>query len=159
MVRRRIHLAVLAIVFLGAVGAWALRARGRQGRGAPAEAVATLEAAIADVEAGRKTTPLISGPTSTGDFTVTFLAKSTRGQVPRVVSDATGWGENIADTTFDFTIGRMKRVGRTEWYSLETRVAPARGSSTSSFTATTIVWIPATHGDRISTPVVRHPSS
>ncbi len=85
----------------------------------------SLEAAIAQVEAGRKTTPLVREPTAAGDVTVTFLAKSPNGQVPRLVSDVTGWGENAADNTFDFNIGRMTRVGRSDWYSLDARVARA----------------------------------
>ncbi len=80
--------------------------------------------AIAEIEAGQRTTPLVSGPTSTGDFIVTFLARSPGGEAPRIVSDVTGWGENARTDTFDFTAGRMARVGRTDWYSLETRVAP-----------------------------------
>lgn len=90
----------------------------------PAAAVTSLRAAIADVEAGRTTTPLVSA-TAAGDFTVTFLAKASGGEAPRIVSDVTGWGERTGDNTFDFTIGRMAPVGRTGWYSLAARVAPA----------------------------------
>lgn len=82
-----------------------------------------LERAIAEVESGRQTTPIVGEPTATGDLPVTFLARRVGGRVPRIVSDVTGWGES-ADGTFDFTVGRMARVGQTDWYSLETRVAP-----------------------------------
>jgi enterochelin esterase-like enzyme len=54
---------------------------------------------------------------------VTFLARSVDGRVPRIVSDVTGWGEHV-DGTFNFSVGRMTRVGRTDWYSLQAKVAP-----------------------------------
>lgn len=38
------------------------------------------------------------------------------------MSDVTGWGEQI-DGTFDVTAGAMTRVGSTDWYSLQARVA------------------------------------
>jgi hypothetical protein len=84
----------------------------------------TLEAAIEEIEAGRGTTPLVIQPTKGSDATVTFLVKSHEGQVPRIVSDVTGWGESADDSTFDLTVGTMIRVGSTDWYRLETRVAP-----------------------------------
>lgn len=84
----------------------------------------SLVAAIAEVEAGRRTTPLISEADDGGDVKVTFLAKSIDGQVPRIVSDATGWGESPDDRFFDVRVGTMARVGSTEWYSLEARVVP-----------------------------------
>ena len=125
MRHRRARLPVLAAIGLlvsaGALGACAQVDQDRRESGGAATA---LEAAIGEVEAGRATTPLVSGPTATGDFTATFLARSPGGEVPRIVSDATGWGENAADNTFDFTAGRMTRVGRTDWCSLEARIAP-----------------------------------
>jgi len=125
MRHRRARLPVLAAIGL-LVSAGALGGCLQVGEGCPepAGSAATLDAAIREVDAGRKTTPLISGPTATGDFIVTFLARSPGSEVPRIVSDATGWGENAADNTFDFTVGRMTRVGRTDWYSLEARIAP-----------------------------------
>jgi enterochelin esterase-like enzyme len=90
----------------------------------PAAAGAGLAAAIAEVEAGRRTTPLVAQPAEGGDALVTFLVESPDGRVPRIVSDVTGWGERIADDTFDLTAGSMTRVGSTSWYRLETRVAP-----------------------------------
>jgi enterochelin esterase family protein len=93
-----------------------------QGRPEPAPGTTTLEAAIADIEAGRKTTPLIGEPTDGGEATVTFLVKRV-GHAPRIVSDVTGWGEH-PDGTFDFNVGRMTRVGRTDWYALQAKVAP-----------------------------------
>jgi enterochelin esterase-like enzyme len=54
---------------------------------------------------------------------VTFLARPAGSRVPRIVSDVTGWGEHT-DGTFDFTAGTMTRVGRTDWYLLQAKVAP-----------------------------------
>jgi enterochelin esterase-like enzyme len=82
-----------------------------------------LAAAIADVEAGRRTTPLIVQPAKGADASVTFLVKSSDGRVPRIVSDVTGWGENAADDTFDDSAGTMTRVGATGWYRLDAQVA------------------------------------
>ena len=82
-----------------------------------------LDAAIAEVEAGRRTTPLIVQPAKGADATVTFLVKSSDGRVPRIVSDATGWGENAADDTFDDSAGTMTQVGSTGWYRLDAQVA------------------------------------
>jgi enterochelin esterase-like enzyme len=119
---RHSRLFVLAIagplITAGVVGWLALRSQGREQRRPKSTA---LEAAIVDIEAGRKTTPLIGEPTARGDATVTFLAKRTGGPVPRIVSDVTGWGEHT-DGTFDFTAGTMTRVGRTDWYSLQANV-------------------------------------
>lgn len=82
-----------------------------------------IEAAIADVEAGRRTTPLVAESHAGGDATVTFLVESRDGRVPRIVSDVTGWGERTADDSFDVTVGRMARVGSTDWYRLDAQVA------------------------------------
>ena len=122
--RRTLLPALAAIGLLVSAGALGACPQVGDGRPEPGGVATTLEAAIREVEAGRKTTPLVSGPTATGDFTVTFLARSPGGLVPRVVSDATGWGENAIDNSFDFTVGRMTRVGRTDWYALEARIAP-----------------------------------
>lgn len=84
---------------------------------------AALLTAIADIEAGHRTTPIIGDPMPSGDLPVTFLAKRDGPRVPRIVSDVTGWGEHV-DGTFDFQTGAMARVGRTEWYTLQTLVAP-----------------------------------
>jgi enterochelin esterase-like enzyme len=84
----------------------------------------SLERAIAEIEAGRATTPLIEQVAPGSDASVTFLVKSAGDQVPRIVSDVTGWGESPDDSHFDTTIGTMARVGSTHWYHLETRVAP-----------------------------------
>jgi enterochelin esterase-like enzyme len=88
-----------------------------------AATAAALESAIAEIEAGRKTTPLIGEPAAGGDAPVTFLAERAGNPVPRIVSDVTGWGEHL-DGTFDVTIGTMTRVGRSDWYSLQVNVAP-----------------------------------
>jgi len=84
---------------------------------------ARLEATLVEIEAGRKTTPLVERPVPGGDATVTFLARGSDGLAPRIVSDATGWGERTADNSFDLTVGRMSRIGSSDWYRLETRVA------------------------------------
>lgn len=81
------------------------------------------ERAIAEIEAGRSTTPLIGESSADGNVRVTFLARRSGARVPRIVSDVTGWGERL-DGTFDFTVGRMTRVGRTDWYALQATVAP-----------------------------------
>lgn len=88
-----------------------------------ASPAASLRSAIADVEAGRRSTPLIGDPAPDGTTIVTFLATRVGGRVPRIVSDVTGWGEHV-DGTFEVGVGRMRRVGRTDWYALEARVAP-----------------------------------
>lgn len=88
-----------------------------------ASAIEPLERAVVEIEAGRTTTPLVRPAESGGEFDVTFLAKRIGRRVPRIVSDLTGWGEHV-DGTFDFRVGLMTRVGRTEWYSLTARVAP-----------------------------------
>ena len=82
-----------------------------------------LDVAIAEIEAGRRTTPLVVQPAKGADATVTFLVKSSNGRVPRIVSDVTGWGENAIDDTFDATAGTMTRVGSTDWYRLDAQVA------------------------------------
>jgi enterochelin esterase-like enzyme len=88
----------------------------------PALATAALQTAVIELEAGRGTTPLLAEAGPEGDITVTFFAKRDGSRVPRVVSDITGWGERL-DGTFDFNAGRMARVGRSDWYFLQARVA------------------------------------
>jgi hypothetical protein len=105
-----------------AVAAWCVIGATTHDQG-PTTASASLEALAADVEAGRRATPLISEPASDGQTVVTFLARRVAGRAPRIVSDVTGWGEHV-DGTFDSTVGRMTRVGRGDWYSLQARVAP-----------------------------------
>ncbi len=83
-----------------------------------------LEAAIEGIQSGRLTTPLVAQPSPGSEAAVTFLVQSTNGEVPRIVSDVTGWGEAPDDSSFDLTIGTMAPVGSTGWYQLETRVAP-----------------------------------
>jgi enterochelin esterase family protein len=90
----------------------------------PAGLERDVEAAIAQIEAGRETTPLIVQPAPGLDASVTFLVRSSGGQVPRIVSDVTGWGESPDDSTFDLSIGTMTRVGSTDWFRLDTLVAP-----------------------------------
>jgi enterochelin esterase-like enzyme len=82
-----------------------------------------LDAIIADLEAGRRTTPIIEQPAPGSDATVTFLVRSTDGRVPRIVSDVTGWGEKPDDSFFDLHIGTMTQIGSTDWYRLDTEVA------------------------------------
>ncbi len=113
--------ALKTVALIAVFGAAVSCARGPDPPGA---ADRSLESAIAEIEAGRATTPLIAQPAPGSDTTVTFLVKSTEGQVPRIVSDVTGWGESPDDSAFDLTIGTMTRVGSTGWYRLETLVAP-----------------------------------
>jgi enterochelin esterase-like enzyme len=122
----RRHPGFVLLIIVGAVaaaGAWGVRALVVRGRPDPDAGLRTLQAAIAEIEAGRRTTPLLGEPASNGEVPVTFLAKRESGQAPRIVSDVTGWGEH-ADGTFDFTAGTMARVGNADWYSLRTAVAP-----------------------------------
>ena len=118
----RTSLVLVACAGVAALGVYAWRSTPAHRRD-PAPEVTALEAAIAEIEAGRETTPLVGGPTAGGDAAVTFLAKRAGGAAPRVVSDVTGWGEH-ADGTFDVAAGTMTRVGQTEWYSLQASVAP-----------------------------------
>jgi enterochelin esterase-like enzyme len=82
-----------------------------------------LRAAIAEIEAGRRATPLIGQLTAGGERVVTFLARGDGRLTPRIVSDVTGWGEHL-DGTFDFGAGRMMPVEGTAWYRLDAAVAP-----------------------------------
>lgn len=83
-----------------------------------------LEAVVAEVEAGRRTTPLIDQPEEGDGARVTFLVKSSGDRAPRIVSDATGWGGQPDDSFFDETVGTMSRLGSSGWYWLEAPVAP-----------------------------------
>lgn len=84
---------------------------------------ASLEGAIREIEAGTRTSPLIGDQPRRGRPTVTFLAKADGKDVPRIVSDVTGWGER-ADGNFDFSVGKMTRIAGTDWYSLQVKVEP-----------------------------------
>jgi enterochelin esterase-like enzyme len=122
----RRHPLVVLLAVIGAIaaaGAGGVRWLMVGGHKGPDDDLRALLAAIVEVEAGRGTTPLIGGASAGGDVTVTFLARSPGGPVPRVVSDVTGWGEHV-DGTFDFATGTMTRVGTSDWYSLRTTVAP-----------------------------------
>ena len=90
----------------------------------PDAADRVLETTIAEIEAGRATTPVVAQPSPGSDATVTFLVQSADGRAPRIVSDVTGWGESPDDSAFDLTIGTMTQFGSTNWWWLETRVAP-----------------------------------
>ncbi len=121
--RRRTRIVVLLII--GAVvasGVWAARALVVRGRQDPDRAIRAVQEAMTEVEAGRRITPIMGEPVSSGETPVTFLARSVGGQAPRVVSDVTGWGEHIDGS--DFTAGTMTRVGVANWYSLRANVAP-----------------------------------
>lgn len=75
------------------LGVCAVGCRDEPPRGDVAPDDMTLGAAIADIEAGRTTTPLIAASAGDADATVTFLAKRDGARVPRIVSDVTGWGD------------------------------------------------------------------
>lgn len=85
----------------------------------------SIDDTIARIEAGSETAPLVVQPAPGKDASVTFLVRGGDGRAPRIVSDVTGWGEDPEDETFDLTVGAMTRVGSTQWYRLDTRVAPA----------------------------------
>jgi enterochelin esterase-like enzyme len=85
---------------------------------APDRAAARSDlAVIADIEAGRLTTPVVSAAGPDGRVAVTFYAKGEGDSAPRVVSDVSGWGER-PDGTFDFAIGRMQPVSGSSWFRL-----------------------------------------
>ncbi len=120
----------LALGGLAALAAVALWARAGPQRSKAPTAASRLETAIAEIEAGRRTTPLIGEPTAGGEVEVTFLARSAGGRPPRIVSDATGWGEQPGDR-FSFEVGAMTPVERSDrrgrlsdWCVLVARVAP-----------------------------------
>ncbi len=88
-----------------------------------ASAPSSLQDAVRKIEAGTRTSPIVGDQPRRGLPTLTFLAKADAKNVPRIVSDVTGWGER-ADGTFDFNSGKMTRIVGTDWYSLETKVEP-----------------------------------
>ncbi len=127
MRRGTLTLIVLAGLAAAAALAWLAGGRLTSSR-APADD-AWLAAAIAGVEAGRATTPLVRERAGSSEVDVIFLAQDADGVSPRIVSDATGWGEQPGER-FSFAVGRMARVERTDqggrasrWYFLTTRVA------------------------------------
>jgi enterochelin esterase-like enzyme len=92
---------------------------------APDRAAARSDlAVIADIEAGRLTTPLVSPAGPGGRVDVTFYAKGEGDSAPRVISDISGWGER-PDGTFDFGIGRMQPVSGSSWFRLSARAESA----------------------------------
>lgn len=113
-------LAVLGVIVLIGRFAVPLHAPGPPNINTGAE---SLESAIREIEAGTRTSPLIGDQPRRGRPTVTFLAKADGTDIPRIVSDVTGWGER-ADGRVDDTVGKMTRVGQTPWYSLEAKVEP-----------------------------------
>lgn len=83
-----------------------------------------LVEAIARIEAGELTTPLVAQPSPGSEATLTFLVKGEGAGAPRIVSDVTGWGERVEDESFDLGVGAMAPVGSTGWFRLDIRVAP-----------------------------------
>lgn len=87
----------------------------------------TGEMSIADavraIDAGTATSPIVGEQPRRGKPSLTFVAKGVGTVAPRIVSDATGWGER-PDGNFDTTVGVMTRVPGTDWYSLEVKVEP-----------------------------------
>jgi hypothetical protein len=121
-----IRQAAIWLLFVAAgIVLWSVISPPSQSPGVPdsAPTSAEVDAAIAAIEAGTGTSPLIGEQPRRGVPKVTFLAKREGTDPPRVVSDVTGWGER-ADGSFDPNAGKMTRVGMTEWYALETKVAP-----------------------------------
>lgn len=121
----RLSIVLAGLVPLAALAYWAQAERRR-----PETPPSALASAIADIEAGRTTTPLVRAVADGGAFEVTFLARSASGIAPRIVSDATGWGEQPGEG-FSFEVGRMTPVEGTDarerpsgWHVLVARLAP-----------------------------------
>ena len=121
--RRTRFVALVVVAASLAAGAWGAHALIERRSQDFDGGLRALQSAIAEVEAGRRATPLVGTPSAAGDVTVTFLARQAGGLVPRIVSDVTGWGEHI-DGTFDFAAGTMTRVGESEWHFLRAEVMP-----------------------------------
>ncbi len=115
------RLPTIVLVLGLAAGAWGVHVLISGGRGGQEALERQLREAVAAVEAGRLTTPVIGEPTTRGEVTVTFLARDDGRQAPRIVSDVTGWGEHL-DGTFDFGAGAMAPVGNTGWFFLRAPV-------------------------------------
>jgi hypothetical protein len=73
--RRHPAAVLLVIGALAAAVTWGVRGLVVGGRPDPDEGLRALQAAIADVERGRRTTPLIDEPAAEANVTVTFLAR------------------------------------------------------------------------------------
>ncbi|MCR4375044.1 MAG: alpha/beta hydrolase-fold protein [Acidobacteria bacterium] len=114
--------AALTIAFVGLIS-WLASPTQAPEAPAPSEEDAARLEGIRQIEAGTLTTPLVREQAGDGAVTLTFLVRRSGDSVPRVVSDVTGWGER-ADGGFDFGVGAMTRVGQTDWYALETAIAP-----------------------------------
>jgi len=78
---------------------------------------------VEDIAAGRGGTALGGGAPRRGCPRLTCFAGGQGTGIPRIGSDATGWGER-PDGRFDYSVGKMTRVGETDWYSLEVKVEP-----------------------------------
>lgn len=70
------------------------------------------------IESGETKVPVVSLDQ------ITFYAEGDAGAAPRLVSDLTGWGER-ADGTFDFSVGRMRPIAGTNWFTLTVRSSAA----------------------------------
>ena len=121
MPRVNLYVVGLTVLFVGLISWFTSPAEAPEAPAPPAEDAALLED-IRQIEAGGLATPVVRQG-SDGAVSLTFLAKREGGSVPRVVSDVTGWGER-ADGGFDFSVGAMTRVGRTDWYALEAPIEP-----------------------------------
>ena len=121
--RRVLPAVVLTIVLVGLISWLMSPAEAPDAPALSAEDASLLER-IRLVDAGTRATPIVGDPSDGGSVRVTFLAKREGDSVPRVVSDVTGWGER-ADGGFDFSVGRMTRVGQTDWYALDAAIESA----------------------------------
>ena len=83
----------------------------------------TIADAVRAIGAGTATSPIVGEQPRRGKPSLTFVAKADGAVPPRIVSDATGWGER-ADGNFDTNVGVMTRVPGTDWYSLDVKVEP-----------------------------------
>ncbi len=107
----RLRFLVAVIVLIGVIGYLSVPARAPMADRAERELLPAIES-------GTVAVPIVKGDT------ITFLAEGDAGAAPRVVSDLTGWGER-ADGGFDFTVGRMRPIAGTSWFTLTARTNPA----------------------------------
>jgi enterochelin esterase-like enzyme len=107
----RLRLAVALVVLLGV---FAFLSKTTD---AP-EADEAERAGLPLIESGQTKVPVVT------DNQITFYAQADAGAAPRLVSDVTGWGER-PDGTFDFSVGKMRPIAGTDWFSLTARSTPS----------------------------------
>lgn len=124
MKHRTFWLSLAVVALIVAIGSLAVPLRAPSavtpGKTAAKQSHLKILASMADVGGDL---PIVGEQPRRGRPTLTFLAKADGKDAPRVVSDATGWGER-ADGTFDFNVGKMTRIEGTDWFALETEAEP-----------------------------------